>query len=425
MFNKNIYIGLDISDFSVKAIQFRVRNNNPKVVSYGSSDLPLGLVEGGEIKKSKELLVVVKDLFENIKGEKIKANYVACSLPEEKSFVRLISLPLMSKKEISEAIKWAAETEIPTKLDELYTSWELIDRYEAVKTSAGSPDSHIDVLLVACPKLIIDKHIRFLKDLGLTPVLLEVESGLMVRSLIDTDFSSFYEGNVTKIPNDILSKHKKRSGDKSDGTTTESILIGQSSVAKNDPADTQTKNYSCPSLIVDIGAHRTNIAIFNGKTLCFTTTIEISGNSFSEILSRELNVDFKKAEKIKTSFGLDKKKMQGKVFDALIPPLTSLTGEITKIVEYYNEHQEHLHNGRQSKIRQVIICGGGALLKGIAAYLRTSLKLDIALGDPWVNFNHNLKSAKKHKLPVIHKEMSLSYATVVGLLLSIKDEYYN
>lgn len=374
MFSKNTYLGLDISDLSAKAVQFKASKKAPRIASFGSTELPAGLVEAGEIKNPKELGTLIKNMLNEMKGEKIKTNYVGCALPEEKSFIRLVSLPLMSEKEINEAIRWAAEAEIPLKLDELYINWQLIEKY--AQDSNNSAEKHMDVLLTACPKYIVDSYVSFLKDLRLIPVLMEVESSLVMKSIINSQLET--------------------------------------------PLN--------PVLIVDIGDNRTNLIIFNGKTLYFTSTISIAGNTVTDVLAKALNVDFKQAEKIKIDMGLDKESQNGQVFDALVPSVSALAEEIKRVLKYYQEHPEHIHAQEQINITKIIICGGGALLKGITTYLKTALGLEVELGDPWVNFkpaarNPNTKAAQAYKLPIIHKEISLNYTTAIGLTISINNQY--
>lgn len=365
MFNQNTYLGLDINDSSVKVIQFKTTPKKQEVISYGLAALPEGIVQEGEIKKPEDLLAIVKDLFKNTKGGEIKTRYGCCSLPEEKSFVRLVSLPLMGEKELKEAIKWVAETEIPMKLNELYLGWELIEEH-----LGNDDEEHIDVLLTASPKQMVDDYINFLKELNLIPILTAVKSTLVVKGLI-------------KKP-----KHN---------------------------------NHDDPIIIVDIGAIRTNFIIFNGKSLYFTSSVKIAGNTFDQALAQELKMEHGEARKIKENFGLNKEEKQGQIFDALVPPLTGLTEEINKVLEYYKEH--NIHQKEQLTIKKVVLCGGGALLKGISPHLESALNLNVELGNPWINFD-NIDLTPKNKLPIIPKEASLAYTAAIGLALLIKDEYY-
>lgn len=398
MFKQNIYLALDISALSVKVIQFKISKNNPDIISYGAKELPAGFIEDGEIKKPNELSIAIKDLFNNVKGERIKSLYVGCSLPEEKSFVRLVSLPSMSDKELKEAVKWAAETEIPLKLDELYLGWNVIEKH------FDQPESeHIDILLTASPKYIVDSYIDFLKNLGLVPVLVEVESSLVTKSLVKTTKV------IEKKSLSFLSRFT-RSGKTKKQNEIKNIPVGHNTL----------ENESI--LIVDIGAHRTIFIIFTGKTLYFTSTTEIASNTLTNALAQQYKVEHIEAEKIKKTYGLDKEEQQGKLFGILAPSLDNLTVEINKVIDYYKEHNAN-HSG-SSNISKVIICGGGALLKGITSHLQSALNLNVELGNPWVNFS-NIDLSKKNKLPLIPKEISLSYTTSIGLALSIKEEHSN
>ena len=63
------------------------------------------------------------------------------------------------------------------------------------------------------------------------------------------------------------------------------------------------------------------------------------------------------------------------------------------------------------KIERVIISGGGANLKGLIPYLTTRLAREVITGDPWINLNLG------KNLPLISKENSTRYATVIGLAM--------
>ena len=70
------------------------------------------------------------------------------------------------------------------------------------------------------------------------------------------------------------------------------------------------------------------------------------------------------------------------------------------------------------KITRVILCGGGANLKGMVPYLAKKINQDFDEGDPWSNLNFS------GNLPPISREKSVGYATVVGLAIrSLEDEY--
>ena len=67
--------------------------------------------------------------------------------------------------------------------------------------------------------------------------------------------------------------------------------------------------------------------------------------------------------------------------------------------------------------KKIILCGGGANLKGFISYLTKKLGKEVELGNPWTNFN------LENNLPIINKTNSVRYATVTGL--AMRGLYYD
>ncbi len=117
------------------------------------------------------------------------------------------------------------------------------------------------------------------------------------------------------------------------------------------------------------------------------------------------------AEKLKLMHGLKKNNKEGElVFEALTPVLTDLIGQIKNHLSYYQSHAEHEHLPSNIKeVKEILLCGGGANLKGLVEFLLGELKIKTKLGDPWVNI---LKG-----VPEMPFEKSLSFTTALGLAL--------
>jgi len=65
------------------------------------------------------------------------------------------------------------------------------------------------------------------------------------------------------------------------------------------------------------------------------------------------------------------------------------------------------------EISKVLLCGGGANLKGLPELLSSELKIPVEIGNPWINILPEFKK-EKSKLSL---ETSLSYTTAFGLAL--------
>jgi len=171
-----------------------------------------------------------------------------------------------------------------------------------------------------------------------------------------------------------------------------------------------------PLLLVDLGMARTKISIFSGYSLRFTTSLVLSSRQFTDSIAKNLHVDEEKAEEFKRVYGLGFKEQPigEEIFNAIVPPATDLTEQIKKYLDYYETHTPHQHlRERQKKIKKIVLCGGGANLRGLPEFLMRSLKVEVVIGSPWVNI---LDSDSK-ELPALAFNDSLRYSTALGLAL--------
>jgi len=356
----NIYrnapaFGLDISDSSIKVAQLVKKGKRLELKAFNRYPLPEGVIVGGEIKNQTRLAEMIKKALNSTKGEKIKTEYAVCSLPEQHAFVKVINFPKMASAEIRQAIKWEAEANIPFSLDEVYLGWQVI--------SPWHNGGHVDVLVSAVPRKLVDNYLETMREAGVEPVVFEVESAATARSLIESE----------KVAN--------------------------------------------PHLIIDLGFDRTSFIIFSGDSICFTnSTSMVSNKSMLEDISKKLNIDFKKAQSLKFGIGLGKTEEEKEIFNALLPSLTKLVDKIKECITFQQEHGDK-DNGC-SQIGEIVLCGGGANLKGLPEYLFSRLKIPVVPGNPWVNIlPRKNKKIKLGKTPLIPYEESLAYSTVLGLAL--------
>jgi len=143
--------GLDLSDLSIKAVWLDRVGNQDIVKSFGSVPLPMGSVVDGEIMNSDAVKNAIIKLLSESGPKKIKTRKVICSLPETKAFLRVISLPMMERGEVKEAIKWEIEANIPLMLDRVYYDWQITD------LNLAKEKNKMSVLVVAVTRNSVDQ----------------------------------------------------------------------------------------------------------------------------------------------------------------------------------------------------------------------------------------------------------------------------
>jgi type IV pilus assembly protein PilM len=359
---------LDVSDLSLKIAKLKKKGDFFDLASFGEEKIRSGTVKNGKIKKEDELVEAIKDSLVKVRGEKLKTKNVIASLPEEKAFLEVIQMPRLPKEDLRSAIVYEAENYIPLPVEEVYLDFQVIP------PAAGQLD-HLDVLLTALPKEIVDSYLTCFEKAGLQTVALEIESLAIARALIKNE-------------------------------TTAS-----------------------PVLLIDFGASRTGFVVFSGRSVRFTFSIPVSSQGFSETISRSLGVDLVEAERLKIKYGLakkiqlkikeklEKKVKKGEVFDALVPALTDLVQQIEKYLHYYQTHTSDGSLSASGKgVEKILICGGGAKLKGLPSFLSSQLKIPVEIGNPWVNILP-VDTQPKEQALIYEKEESLNYTTVLGLAL--------
>lgn len=358
--------GLDISDLSLKIIKLKKRGKFYGLASFGEERIKPGIIQGGEIKNKEKLAEVIKTAIKKVKGEKLKTRYVIASLPEEKSFLQIVKMPRMSEENLRSAVIYEAENYIPLPVQEVYLGSQVV-------APASNHSDKFDVLLAALPKKIVDPYLFAFKEAGLQPKALEVESLSIARALIKNEFSA------------------------------------------------------SPILLIDLGETRTTFIVFAGNAPRFTSSIAVSSGSFNEIIARNLGVSLTEAERLKMKYGLEErvefkikdketevKKEQGKIFEALVPALVDLIQQIRKYLEYYQTHASSEYSSFNGKgVAKIMLCGGGANLKGLSELLALELRTPVEIANPWVNILPNgLK-----EVPGLSAERSAGYTTALGLAL--------
>lgn len=360
-----IPLGLDISDVSLRLVQFKLgRRGIHDVQAFTDTKIPTQAVTNDQLNL-QILTNAIKKSVSNPDYGRFTSDHVVAALPETKSFIRVIQVPKMSYEELSEAIHWEAEQYIPMPIGQVYFDWLVLgDR--------NTPDGEkTEILITASPKDYVDSLTKVLKQSGLFPVALEVESQATARSLV--------------------------------------------------PHEKEDNTY----LIVDIDAERTSFIIQKDGVLHFTSSFPVAGNAFTESIARARGVDSKVAEELKRKNGLDPDKDEGEIRKALLPTVNNIVEEIRNTTRFYEEHSDS-----NSKIDHIVLTGGSAKLLELPSYLSDKLKRSeksathklrsipgatVQLGNPWVNV------LSMGQTPPISRKDSLSFSTAIGLALRTGD----
>ncbi|HPC31271.1 MAG TPA: type IV pilus assembly protein PilM [Candidatus Paceibacterota bacterium] len=154
IFGQNEILGIDIGTTSIKIAELKIRKEKIELSNYGI------LEKYGHLERINDALQTMnfKLLEENtalllkqlMTETKIKVKNSFIALPSFSGFSVLVEFPLMTDKELSQAIKFQASQYIPMTLQEMTLDWQVEKRTE----------DKIFVLLIAIPTDIIQRYVK-------------------------------------------------------------------------------------------------------------------------------------------------------------------------------------------------------------------------------------------------------------------------
>lgn len=341
--SKLFYKDKPIIGLDISQTGIKVMSIDPKrwlVLGYGSLDLdPSKVQKSLDDPEDAYLSENLTSLLKNNIVGTLGSDHTIVGLPTGRTFSRTFTMPVAEEKHIASAVEIEVEQYIPVPMNSLYVDYEIIERTK----------DQLTVILSAVPRTLVDTCLTSIKNAGLTPITAEPSINAVARVLQATE-----EGQLTTV-------------------------------------------------IVDIGAASTDVAVLDKGAIRITSSVGIGGNTFTLDIAKRLGIELENAHQYKVLNGLAPGPRQQKISNALHPSLERIATEVRKVIRYYNER---LVDDR--KIEQVLVVGGGANVPGIGEYLTNELVLPARVASPWQKLDFG-------KLPEPNKQFRPRYIAVAGL----------
>lgn len=307
--------GLDIGTHTIKAVWLAKDARGFSLQSALTLPTPArGMISHSPLDQ-EEMAKTIRTL---VSEAKITTRYVNIALPENQVYTKVIEIPTLSDKELASAIYWEAEQYIPVPLATITLDYKVISR-PATK-EAGST---MQVLLVGAPTTLVDEYEKVITNAGLAINAVETELISLTRSAV---------------------------------------------VGEHFPA----------TLVVDIGAVSTSLAIIHEGMLVFAYSLPTGGVAISRAISTDLGFALPQAEEYKKVYGLADSALGGKIGKVTEPIFSSILTEVKKAFAFYNSKYS-----REDPLKQIILAGGSAKLPGLATYFTANTGVETAIINPW------------------------------------------
>lgn len=320
-------VAFDIGSNSIKLVQMNQTKKGWELLKLGMAELPPEAIVDGSIIDSMTVTSTIKDL---IKEHNVKVKDAVSSLTGHSVIIKKVSFPAMTEEELADSIQWEAEQYIPFPITDVNIDFQILG---ADIEGRGQ----MDVMLVAVKKDVINDYTNVIKEAGLNPVVIDVDSFALENMM---------EINYPVAPGENIA-------------------------------------------MVNIGASITSISVILGGLTIFTRSIPMGGNQFTEEIQRQLNISFKEAEDIKSG----KKEGDASSLSSAVETVsTNLTFEVKRSLDFF------LGGSQGSYVNKIYLSGGSSKVGDLQNLMQDKTSIPVEIANPFKNIEANPKHFEKEKL---------------------------
>jgi type IV pilus assembly protein PilM len=255
-----------------------------------------------------------------LRSARIGARRVIVAVTGQNVLARVLRFPPIPEDEVKRAIRWEAERHLPFPVDEA-----VID-VQTVRQVTQDNQRTLEVLLAAAPEALVLTYIQTLQNARLTVDAIEVAALAMARGLAHAGSSGTH-------------------------------------------------------VLVNLGASMTDVAVVHDGVPQFTRTILVGGDTITQAISKLLQVDEAAAEQVKMRYGLGweewpPERGEGAYAAQMVEALSELVTQVRRSLDFFRAQFAGV------TITDMILCGGGALLRHLDRHLTGELDLPVTIGNP-------------------------------------------
>lgn len=328
-------------------------------------------MERGEIVDPEKATECLKRLLVRAKGRLRGRATVGC-LPEARSFVKVMEINQTENlSAIQKEVAREIEQNIPLPTEEIYHDWQSMGRLAPTERAdaAVPPEGEGD-------------------EKGMENGKMRIMLAAAPRKLVDGYVNMMEAAGLAPIALEV-----------------EATAITRAMIPTDDATDE-------PIGILDIGATRSSLIVCDRGAMRMSISIPLSGNELTEIISERLGINLTDAERVKVECGLDAHRCEDRMWSILLPLIDDMSNKIRNALRFY---RIGFPDGK--KIERIALCGGGANFRDIDTVLSRKLTIKARRGNALANVDRLPKG--------FSKDLSLTYATAIGLAIRAAEESRN
>lgn len=348
------WVGLDLGGRAIKLAQLEQTPSGIRVVKTLVQDLPAS--SGQPVDRVGWLQSALKEF-------PAREIYVAVGGPEVA--IRRVPLPMMSARELPEAVKWQVKEQVPFPIQQARLAFQVLGEVwdKDIKKQ--------DVLVAVAAGPFVQEAVTLLE-----------RAGARVASVTPTP-AALWRGVTTLVPE-----------------------ARQGSVA-----------------VVELGALKTQVTIGKDGHIRLVREFAVGSDSLTEALvgvaaaaDREVTIDRSKAEALKRRYGVIAEGTEGATEEGvplfhlsslMRPVLEGLVTEVSRVLDFYKLQMD------EAGVTRMLLCGGGASLKHLQGHLAQELGVAVEIFNPLVRMPNQAQAMEPEQIAELGPRLAAAVGTAL------------
>jgi type IV pilus assembly protein PilM len=311
---------------------------------FGVFPLPADSIVDGAIMDHSSVVEGIRTAMRELK---IHEKEVAIALSGHSVIIKKVQLPTTTAEELEESIQWEVEQYIPFDIKDVKIDFQVIGPLR-------DDPSKMDVLLVAAKTELINDYMSVVRDAGLVPRIVDIDS--------------LAAGNAFELTHPV--------------------------------SDEQVP------MVVNVGASFMNINILHAGVPLFTRDVPMGGGMYTSEIQKQLAVGFETAEEYKTG-RKDPGERAAKLAEIMKTVSTLLATEAQRSYNFFSAtYPDRL-------VTKVYLTGGAARSSFLKEILAEKIGVDVEIFDPIQGLSVDEKTVD----PAVVSQFNTSATVSIGLAL--------
>ncbi|HEX5725331.1 MAG TPA: type IV pilus assembly protein PilM [Longimicrobiaceae bacterium] len=158
-------VGLDIGSGFIKVAAVDHSGPQPELVHVAHTPLISDAIVEGEVMDPQMVVETIRSLLDTAG---IKPRRLVTSVGGRDVMVKRIQMDRMKESDAREVIRWEAEQYVPFDMENVQLDFQILDPLD--------DGLQMSVLLVAAKREVVDQRVALLRDAGLAPTVVDVDS---------------------------------------------------------------------------------------------------------------------------------------------------------------------------------------------------------------------------------------------------------